>query len=101
MKKRNNPNNVLWIVLVVISIVGIISVLTVGKAKTSFLNISYDEFQQLVAEGKVDAVIWDGGYTMTAELYNSDTVNMPYDERVEYKYDSVDKRIVTCPSNDS
>lgn len=62
-------------------------------------KIPYNEYMQLVDEGKVDTIYYnEQNEWMTITLFNDTTKEMSFEDRVEYKdYDKSDKRQVLYP----
>ncbi len=64
-------------------------------------ELSYNEFLQLVAQGKVDTVYYNPNKEyMTITLFNNETRNMDVEEREHYHYAAADKRRVLYPAHD-
>lgn len=92
-----------WLVIVlslVISLIIVISYLVIFNTMTKDIEkISYNEYQQLIADKKVDCVYYnESNEWMTITLFNDETKDLSFTERLEYTgYKNEDKRRVLYP----
>jgi cell division protease FtsH len=92
-----------WLVIVlslVISLIIVISYLAIFNTMTKDIEkISYNEYQQLIADKKVDCVYYnESNEWMTITLFNDETKDLSFTERLEYTgYKNEDKRRVLYP----
>ena len=65
-------------------------------------TITYQEFEQLVEENKVDEIFYNqSNEWMTITLFNEQTENLSVKERLDYEdYTNEDKRLVLYPGHD-
>lgn len=102
--KKDHPkvfSIMIWFSIFCIGFV-VISIISNKKARNdSIMEVSFNDFMQLVDEGKVDTVYYSGDNEyMYYTLYNEDTKDMPKSERDEYVYPDEDKRKTLNPLNE-
>lgn len=102
--KKDHPkafSMLLWVSIFCLCF-AVISVISTKKAENeSILEVSFNDFMQLVQEGKVDTVYYSGDNEyMYYTLYNAETIDMPKAERDNYVYPDEDKRKTLNPLNE-
>lgn len=89
--------------LAVIVLVCLASVIYAAyRSNGSVQEVEYNEFKELVKDGKVDTVYYSGSDDyMTFSLYNETTKGMSRKELESYKYENKDLRKTQYPSYDT
>lgn len=101
-KHKDKITNILILLSNIIGIIILIYVFVFAD-KTQPDKISYNEFETLVKENKVDLIEYNANNEwMKVYLYNDETKNLSNEERLEYdKYTNKDIKLVQYPKYDN
>ena len=100
---KKNKIEVISIIFITLTIVSVWQIYINNNTPISKIErISYNEFVELVEDGKVDTVSYNkNNEWMTITLFNENTKDLTIEERFKYKdYDVEDTKLVQYPSGE-